>query len=1108
MRKFILLVLLAILTSCGSAFAAEMTVDNVVSFDEAIRSTDVSKITITPGTTINLNAYPPATGYPVAHTVTIEGGTLVGNNTKLFDVNGAGSLTLNSVSMRTSGADEAVYINGGRVSLGVSANFTGNGTRSINLLTGSLLLDSTVQFSNLTGGNEVIWVQGGSVTFPSGVNFENCSRATLISGGTVMFNGTKFVGNKAGAVSISGGNVTFTDNAFQNNTGAMNGGAISITGGTTIFSSTGIFEFTGNSATGNGGAIYNTTSNAIPKNATFSNNVAADNGGAIYTTQSMRIEGGTYSGNKATSGSGGTIYSTGGITMSDTTLSRSTAGTNGGAVYAGGTANISGSVLSNNEAGRGGGAVYAIGITTITDSVFGSNVAATGGAISCPAITATGSSFRSNTLTDSSGAGGAIYIEPVGGVTAGSRIERCLFVDQLALGNGGAVMLQGNNTAINIHQSHFEGNSGGRGGALYLMGSDVEISRSTFDGNKATGQAGDRAGQGGAAFLESASTVGIVNSTFYENESAGPGGAVYFDVAITGDMSAIYYSTFVNNKSGGGGGALYTQAGTLYFGATAMVGNIGRTVSDLLRESTATISSLGYNIVESYGVSQNGNMTGNYQWGSDPSILGSSANKNSDIVNSTQYVNLKNTLFGSNALASNALSGLATVMTGSTKDSAGQVPLKTIALVATTATQVNPALDKITGTVANGYVRTYFDDREHVDERGVPRGVSEPQPAGGSMADVGAFELPTEDGGGPDPGTGTIAYVVMGGIPNTMVRIGQNCTLTAVVYGQNGQAASNQSVTWESSRPRVARIDEYGNLVSLSEGTTTITVTTVSYGTNNERKSASAMLTVSEAMTYNNVHPDVLGRFADFNETLNSKGVQVYFHDADPAKVEASSFAEAFVSEYNLTPRQVTSLASSNNVDFVTNPTYSGSPGELRPSVGVSAANFSGYGSLLPLRYVYSLSWNEVSSILGRTVTSASTSDIRSLFGKISLVFVGEDRTEQTVLDSRNVSDALSNGALNFTSGGTLSLQIDALIGDAVAVGRSASGRADMIDGILVVADNLTNQKIDGEMWLVGKSGSSSGGSGDGGGGCSGLALPALLVLFAPAVLTIGRRKE
>ena len=1129
MKKFLaVLVLLAAaafltLAGCDEALAATV-VSNDTELTAALADTASGDIEI-------IGNFPITNTHNVTRSVKISspgGYTLSGTN-GLFQVAGSVTVAFEGVTLAASITTPAVSVSNGNVTFSGGASFSGSSVTAVSVANTGNVTFSGTQFGGISASGGVVSVAGGTVNFNADssnmVRFENnlLGVAVAITGGTVNFAGTQFTGNRAGAVSISGGTVAFNGNTFSNNsTSTGNGGAIGMTSGSATFTGTFVFSnntasgdggaiylsggsasfggkytFSLNNAAGNGGAIYNTTSNAMPMDATFTSNTATDSGGAIYMVQSMTIDGGAYSGNKATNGSGGTVYSEASITISDTTLSGSSAGADGGAVYAAVNATIDNSTLSTNTAGGTGGAVYAKGLATITDSLLDNNKGRLGGAVYCDRVVSSSSSFRKNSATG--GAAGAIYITSTGS-GAESTIDQSLFVGQIANGDAGAIYL-GSSSTLRIMRSHFEENvaNAGSGGAVYVTGLRVEISRSSFDGNSAS------ANGGAVAFLSV--RAGIINSTFANNTVSGFGGAVHLSSSVSSEQSAIYYSTFVDNiASDHGGGAVFTEAAGLNLGATAMVGNTASAANDLLRSDGGAINTLGYNIIGGYGVSRGGAIADNYEWRNDTGVSGTATVKATDTVNDTSYTNIRRSLFGSNTLVANA--PLITV--GSSLD-ANRTSVKTVALIESTASAVNPALDRINGDASKRLVDLYFiDNTLHIDARGVLRGTSEPQPAGGSMADVGAFELPTEDGGGPDPGTGTISYVVMSGIPNTMVRIGQTCTLTAVAYGQNGQPASNQGIIWQSSRPRVARIDDYGNLVSLSEGTTTITVTTVAYGTNNERKTDSATLTVSEAMQYNNVHPDVLGRFADFNETLNGKGTQVYFLDANPAKVDASSFAEAFMSGYGLTPRQVTSLSESNNVAFESNSTYGGSLSELKPSIGVSASNLSGYGSLLPLRYVYSLSWSEVSGILGKTMTSATASDIRSFFGKAALVFVGEDGAARTVLDGSNVSEALSGGALSFTSGGTLTIQVDALIGDAVSVSssRSASDRADLIDGVLVVADNRSNSRIDGQMWLLGKSSSSNNGGSDGGGGCAGFAPPLLLVLFAPALLAAGRRKE
>ena len=62
----------------------------------------------------------------------------------------------------------------------------------------------------------------------------------------------------------------------------------------------------------------------------------------------------------------------------------------------------------------------------------------------------------------------------------------------------------------------------------------------------------------------------------------------------------------------------------------------------------------------------------------------------------------------------------------------------------------------------------------------------------------------------------------MGGIPNIHVAVGQTTCLAAYAYDPNGQVIPNEPVTWSSSNPSVARIDNFGNLYARSVGKTVI----------------------------------------------------------------------------------------------------------------------------------------------------------------------------------------------------------------------------------------------------------------------------------------------
>jgi hypothetical protein len=367
----------------------------------------------------------------------------------------------------------------------------------------------------------------------------------------------------------------------------------------------------------------------------------------------------------------------------------------------------------------------------------------------------------------------------------------------------------------------------------------------------------------------------------------------------------------------------------------------------------------------------------------------------------------------------------------------------------------------------------------------------------GGYSDVGAFER--GDGVIPPcpPSGNIIAYVKMSGIPNTMVKIGQTCSLTALVYYQNGISSGAEAVTWSSSNPRVASIDPYGNLVSLSQGTTRISVSTDQLDADNRHAEDFADLTVSEEWSYTNIHPDVWRRLESFNEGMQQYAEQIYFLDEDPEKVNKASVAGAFKSAYGVTAFQVSEFLSTGAVSFTSKPSYSGNNwSSVKPSIVVSVGVPSGGGALVPLKFTYSLSWDEVNAALGSKAARAKDvtriEDVTQLFGSFKLVFEGADGTMIPVVDGDGefglaARTALSSGALGLVNGNNgLTLSLTTLLGDVKSTG---DGKPRLIDGRLVVADGAADGTAKGSLWLLKRDGSTGTGnndgeSGGGGGGC------------------------
>jgi predicted outer membrane repeat protein len=178
------------------------------------------------------------------------------------------------------------------------------------------------------------------------------------------------------------------------------------------------------------------------------------------------------------------------------------------------------------------------------------------------------------------------------------NVDRVTFLTNTAAaaGNdvgGGAIYAQGN--YVNITGSTFTGNRGGNGGALGSLAAVFTVQDSTFTGNATHAQTQQFAGSGGAIYIDGSSNSVLVirRSTFRQNTSTNIGGAIFLFQYAGASGMVIEDSTFDGNVTVQNGGAIYHQNGTLSVARSTFVGN--QTVGQggalwLLEASTATIS--------------------------------------------------------------------------------------------------------------------------------------------------------------------------------------------------------------------------------------------------------------------------------------------------------------------------------------------------------------------------------------------------------------------------------------------------------------------------------------------------------------------------------------
>ena len=989
-------------------------------------------------------------------------------------------------------------------------------------------------------------VDGGTLTSPAaGRHFKINSNGTAtfsnttlkggtnsggidVAGGTATFTGTTFDGNKAtgdgGAVKVDGGKAEFTGGTkFQNNSATANGGGLYAANGADVkFDAV---TFTGNSAK-NGGAIYvNSGVLTLPEGVVLRGNDATDSGGAVYAASGVDVKFGaaTFEGNHSkkkggavyvsesitvnenvtfqkngvdgTDGMGGAIYSVKDVTLQKAAFKENSAGGSGGAVYAEGVVKGTGSTFQANQATLDGGAIYATGAAVLEDCSFLNNsTRGPGGAIRTDNA---GTDVQSCTFKENTSGtnGGAVFL--YGGAGASSFKKVC-FVKNTASDSGGAISCAGTGAGntIGVSDSVFLNNTAGgsQGGALNLAGIQATVVRSTFEANECA------TGSGGAIF-SAAALSRIANCTFYENQagSSGDGGAINLGGTTDNERTAIFYDTFVNNKAGGNGGGLYTKVAVRMMG-NVLVGNNAPATrgADVFSDGSRKITSLGYNVMRVFGT----------QGGSGPIDV---SGLWTDYVGPTSESVTEDSIDAKNTPA--AFFGADPKPTESdvTAGSAAS-PYRLQVLIP--SNPPNSLLDRIPNRYASSRFVIYFSGipktdggKAHTDERGQDRDASS---VGDN--DIGAYERGT-GGSANDPdtpgGLGGLATIRISGVPNSLTSIGQTASLVAEAYDQGGKRiAAPVSVTWSSSNTGVAHIDDNGNLVALSLGTTVIRATTKSNSMNGSPATDSVTLTVDKDVSdYLNIHPRIWQQLGIYNEAAASSGSTLAFADVNPALVQAGAFQTAFRGAWSASASQITKLGASAPISVKSASGFSidGYTAE-KPGASLILGGRK-KGEVLALLYRWSFNWETLSKLLGRKVTEAPS--VSELFKALRVDFVpAAGATGWNVIGAGGVSaqDAAAKGALKLVRGNNgVTVALTAYLANA---GGAAPDGARLMNGLLVVPDGAADASVGGTMWIsqrVASSGGGSKGSGEGGGGCS-LGLVEALGLALAGGLLLRRR--
>ena len=353
----------------------------------------------------------------------------------------------------------------------------------------------------------------------------------------ITIDGTNFTSNAAiteGGVLVSTGtdpNITIMNSVFIANT-AHNYGAVILCN--YFWNIKIVNSFFGSN--GNGPIWTSQGRNLLIMNSTFYNNYGNDIGAVSdRDTSNYTISDSSFISNRVSNGKGGAIvkYNTAIV--------------------------IRGSVFSGNSASQSGGAIYTSGTLLAEETNFTDNVATShGGAIDTQArkgsvvqVHLTNCQIFNNTATLASG--GALHLN---GDNSAIYIDRSHFVRNTAnsqAGSGGAIHHEGQYTNISVTASSFSDNSASSCGVLDVDNTNhqsVKFSGSTFSSNRAIGNL-----EGGGVICIRSATISLTSCTFTDNHAALNAGIFNIeDSTVTVDRCS-----FINNSADMNGGVAYSS---------------------------------------------------------------------------------------------------------------------------------------------------------------------------------------------------------------------------------------------------------------------------------------------------------------------------------------------------------------------------------------------------------------------------------------------------------------------------------------------------------------------------------------------------------------------
>lgn len=394
--------------------------------------------------------------------------------------------------------------------------------------------------------------------------------AAHVESGALYVSGTTFdgnVGGNGGAIAVATGELDIDACTFTNNEASYNGGAIYAGAYTSIRVKDSTFTANSNGAGGAsqaGGALYvgNYATLGV-EGSTFQGNGSPDYdtlgtyGGAVYLGQvasaevvdsdfdaniayyggaffqdyygNLALQGGSYTSNYAYYGGVGFGRYIGELSLANVAVLESTSLYNGAGFYVEGASRIrvTGSTFDEGYATYGYAAamiLYYVGELEITDTVLSDNVS----------------------YYDA----GALYLYSI----TSARLSGVAATDNVATYGSGGVILGYYMADLEVAASTFSGNAAaGHGGAIYAAYGGFSADGSTFSRNVAEARAG-----GAVYAYADGYDVSVKGTTFADNRAGGDGGGL----AVDGGALTLLDTAFIGGEAGVSGGGLYAAGAT------------------------------------------------------------------------------------------------------------------------------------------------------------------------------------------------------------------------------------------------------------------------------------------------------------------------------------------------------------------------------------------------------------------------------------------------------------------------------------------------------------------------------------------------------------------